>query len=442
VQSTLIHIPHADPFWNIPIFGWGWMLLIIAVLGVALVGYRVYRLGWCAQALADLPLFVVLAAVVAWGAPLLEESGADGPPLGIPIRAYGLMVLIGISAGIGLSMTQARRMGVDPEAVFAICFWIIVAGFVGARTFYVVRYWDQFAAPTVREMFVRIINLTDGGLVVYGSFIGAVLATVICVRRHRLPLLATADLLAPGLMIGLAFGRIGCLMNGCCWGDACGQSALGITFPPGSPPYIEQLEDGRLLDMIVQEVSADGNSVIQAVTPNGLADRQGLAKGDVIASVELPDEDQLNRMRSGQAVPDAQLAIHTRDGRTAVWQFRELPERSQPVYPTQVLSSINAALICLFLWAYYPWRRRDGVVFALLITIYPLTRILLEIIRGDELSVLSANSHWTTSQKTSGLLLLAVLAVWAYILSRPRGTVWPGGERPPTAAPGAAKSAH
>ena len=54
-------------------------------------------------------------------------------------------------------------------------------------------------------------------------------------RKHRLPVLALADLLAPGLMIGLAFGRIGCLMNGCCWGGECDQSSLGITFPQGSP---------------------------------------------------------------------------------------------------------------------------------------------------------------------------------------------------------------
>ncbi len=50
-------------------------------------------------------------------------------------------------------------------------------------------------------------------------------------------------------MIGLALGRIGCLMNGCCWGGVCDDSSLGITFPQGSPPFIDQLERGWLVGM-------------------------------------------------------------------------------------------------------------------------------------------------------------------------------------------------
>ena len=133
-------------------------------------------------------------------------------------------------------------------------------------------------------------------------------------------------------------------------------------------------------------------------------------------------------MRSGQTVSDASVSIQTRDGRMVTWQFGELPSRSQPVYPTQILSSINAALICLFLWAYYPLRRRDGEVFALLITIYPVTRILDEIIRTDESSVLSTNFRWTISQMVSGLLLVLVAALWWFILSRPKGSVLPRGK--------------
>jgi phosphatidylglycerol:prolipoprotein diacylglycerol transferase len=316
-------------------------------------------------------------------------------------------------------------MGVDPDAVFAICFWIIVAGFVGARAFYVVRYWDQFAAGSLRETALRVINLTDGGLVVYGSFFGAALAVVVCVLKHHLPLLATADLLAPGLMIGLAFGRIGCLMNGCCWGDTCEHSPLGITFPPISPPYVDQLDSGVLLDMRVQEDSASGNRVIREVTPGGLADRQHLKVGDVIVGLELPDDEQSNRMRNGQIVPDAEVTVHTDGGRMVTWRFAELPSRSDPVYPVQILSSINASLICLFLWAYYPLRRRDGEVFALLVTIYPVIRILEEMIRSDELNAVSANYRWTTAQLVSSLLLAFVVALWCFILTRPKGSALP-----------------
>jgi phosphatidylglycerol---prolipoprotein diacylglyceryl transferase len=425
VRSTLFYIPHADPLWSIPVFGCGWALMIVALIGVGTVAYRVYRDGWSRAALADVPVLLIVAAVVAWAAPLLEQPSASGPPLGIPIRAYGVMVLLGIAAGIALSVYQARRMGVDPEAVFSICFWIVVAGFVGARAFYVCQYWELFAAPTVRDTIVRIINLTDGGLVVYGSLVGAAVASIAYMLIHHMPLLAMADLLAPGLMIGLAFGRIGCFMNGCCWGGPCGQSMLGVAFPPGSPPYMAQVESGTLLDMRVQEDPLSGNSVIQQVQPGGLADRRGLKAGDVIDGFQLPTEEQFNRMRSGQVVPDAEVSIQLQHGRVVTWQFSELLGRSQRVYPVQVLSSINAALICLVLWAYYPFRRRDGEVFALLITIYPVVRILEEMIRTDESSVLSANFRWTISQMVSSLLLVFVAALWWYILSRPKGSVLP-----------------
>jgi phosphatidylglycerol---prolipoprotein diacylglyceryl transferase len=425
VRSTLFYIPHADPFWNIPVFGFGWLLMALALVAASVISWRVRRHGWSATALADLPMLLVLAALIAWVAPRLEQLAAQGPPLGVPIRAYGVMVLLGILAGVALSVAQGRRMGIHPDTMFSICFWIIVGGFLGARTFYVCEFWQQFARPSWRETIGRIVNLTDGGLVVYGSFIGATVACVAYLLKRRLPLLALADLLAPGLMIGLAFGRIGCLMNGCCWGAMCDDSVLGITFPPGSPPYIDQLEHGTLLDMRVQEDARGGNSVISEVSPGGLADRAGLKAGETIAGIELPNDEQFNRMRNGQDIPDAAVTFQTADGRTASWQFGDLPRRSRPVYPVQLLSSVDAALICLFLWAYYPLRRRDGEVFALLVTIYPLVRILEEMIRTDESSVLVTNFRWTISQWVSGLLLACVVALWCYLLTRPRGSVLP-----------------
>jgi phosphatidylglycerol:prolipoprotein diacylglycerol transferase len=425
VRSTLIHIPHADPLWGIPIFGPGWLLAIVLLIGVVLLGYRVYREGWKRDILADIPILLVFAAVVGWLAPLLEEPSASGPPAGIPIRAYGVMVLLGIGAGIAMSMWQARRMGVDPEIVFSLCFWLVAAGFVGARTFYVLQHWEQFAGPSVRETVVRIVNLTDGGLVVYGSFLGASLACVGYVLKHRLPLLALADLLAPGLMIGLALGRIGCLMNGCCWGGVCDNSSLGITFPQGSPPFIDQLERGWLVGMRTHRDPVTDQMAVYEVTPNGLAAQQGLQVGDVITAVQLPDPGQFHRMRSGQTVADAEFSLRLKDGRRITWQFGQLPSRSQRVYPAQLISSITGILICLFLWSCYPFRRRDGEIFALLVTIYPVLRILEEMIRSDEPSVLSTDFRWTISQTVSSILLVLTVALWWYVLSRPKGSVLP-----------------
>ena len=232
MRSTLFHIPHADPIWNIPLFGFGWILSFVVIIALIAMARRVQRSGWNVSALSDLPVFLILAATVAWLAPSLEESAEPGIRLGIPIRAYGALVLLGIISGIALTAQTARRVGLHPDLVFSLSFSIIVAGFLGARAFYVMEYWEQFSRPTWSETLTRVVNLSDGGLVVYGSFLAALLALSIVVRRHRLPLLAVADLFAPGMMLGLALGRVGCLMNGCCWGGECGGRRAGNHVPP------------------------------------------------------------------------------------------------------------------------------------------------------------------------------------------------------------------
>ena len=429
MRSTLFHIPHADAIWGIPLFGFGWLLAIVVLAGLIASGYRIARHGWNREALNDLGLFVVLSIIVVV-AQRIEELDVDGTPLGVPIRAYGLLVLLGIAAGITLSVRQAQSMGIRPDTIFALCFWIVVGGFLGARTFYVWQYWEQFARPTVPETLWQIVNLTDGGLVVYGSFIGASVAFVAFMRIHQLPALALADLLAPGLMIGLTLGRLGCLMNGCCWGGVCERSSLGVTFPQGSPPFVDQLERGLLVGMrLHEEKKADVNSLVlwnvEEVTPGGMADAYGLKVGEQLTNLRLPDELQFHRMRSGRSVPEATVAWRRADGRSVEWTFGQLPERSLPVYPVQLIASVNAALLCLFLWAYYPFRTRDGEVLALLLSTYPILRILEEMIRTDESSVFATQFRWTISQWISSVLLLVAVGLWVYVRSRPRGSQLP-----------------
>jgi phosphatidylglycerol---prolipoprotein diacylglyceryl transferase len=429
VRSTLFYIPHADPIWNIPLFGFGWIFGFLVIVALIAAARGIRRSGWSVAALSDLPIILIFAAAIVWLAPRLEESAGPELTLGIPIRAYGALVLLGIICGIALTAQTARRVGLHPDLVFSLSFAMIVAGFLGARVFYVAEYWDQFSRPTWSETLTRVVNLTDGGLVVYGSFLAAALALWVFVRRHSLPPLAVADLFAPGMMLGLALGRVGCLMNGCCWGGECGQSALGITFPQGSPPFMRQLEDGTLAGMELMRESSGSRSVVHAVEPNSLAQQHGLRPGDGIEGITFPYESEFNRMRSGQSVPEARVTLDLSDGRRVTWEFDQLPPRSRPVYPTQILSSINAALICLTLWAYYPFRRRDGEVFAIMVTVYPISRLLLEMIRTDEVGLLPTEYKLTIAQAISVLLLLAVATLWWYVLSRPYQTAFPASGR-------------
>ncbi len=92
---------------------------------------------------------------------------------------------------------------------------------------------------------MKAISLQEGGLVVFGSLIGAVLGLLAFTRFYRLPLLPLIDVSVPSMALGQAIGRIGCFFNGCCFGGEC-DLRWAVTFPPESPPYHQQLEKGKL----------------------------------------------------------------------------------------------------------------------------------------------------------------------------------------------------
>ena len=103
------------------------------------------------------------------------------------------------------------------------------------------------------------------------------------------------------------------------------------------------------------------------------------------------------------------------------------PARSHPVHPTQLYSTIGALLICLLLLAYDPFRRRDGELSALMLTVYSVTRFLEEIVRTDEAPILSTGM--TISQNVSLLLLLGAMGLWYYVLRQRPGLAYGSGVR-------------
>ena len=110
-------------------------------------------------------------------------------------------------------------------------------------------------------------------------------------------------------------------------------------------------------------------------------------------------------------------------GKSFDYRVGELPARSYPVHPTQIYSSLNAVLLCIVTLAYFPFRRRDGEVFTLLIAMYAVTRFLLEVIRTDEGGMW--DTGMTISQNVSVGMLIGVVALTIYISRQPRGTFWP-----------------
>jgi phosphatidylglycerol:prolipoprotein diacylglycerol transferase len=239
------------------------------------------------------------------------------------------MLFLAFLGSMNLAAWRARREKLDPEVIYDLSLWVFVGGLIGARLFYVIQYWGD----KVRSI-GDIFRIWEGGIVLYGSIMGGTAAFFLYRIFRPFPLRPFLDVVAPSLALGVALGRIGCLLNGCCYGDRCENLPWTISFPRSSPPWADQVAEGLL---------------------------------------------------SSDAL------------------------RSLPVHPTQLYSAIDGLILLMLLSAYYPLRRRDGEVMALLMVTYPITRFLIEYLRNDE-GVFFLGL--TISQNISIALFVAGLMYW------------------------------
>ena len=158
-----------------------------------------------------------------------------------PVRlpAYGVMIMLGFIFAILICYLRVRIHGTDPNVIIDLGIVSMIFGILGARLWHVVEYWSTVyaVAPdgTPRgtwDALVEAVQVQKGGLVFYGGFLLAAVAAYLYLRIRKLPVLYYLDLLAVAVPIGQAFGRIGCFMNGCCWGVGCAPgSANSWAFP-------------------------------------------------------------------------------------------------------------------------------------------------------------------------------------------------------------------
>jgi phosphatidylglycerol:prolipoprotein diacylglycerol transferase len=160
----------------------------------------------------------------------------------IPIRMYGLMIGIGFLLGIYLASRRAKKEGLNPDRILDLGVYLLLAAIIGSRVLYVLTAWQEFTANPL-DMFA----IWKGGLVFYGGVLAAVPMGIWYVRKHSLPVWKTADILAPYIALGHAFGRLGCFFAGCCYGAPC-SGPICITFsdphslaPLGVPLFPTQL---------------------------------------------------------------------------------------------------------------------------------------------------------------------------------------------------------
>ncbi|HEY3316681.1 MAG TPA: prolipoprotein diacylglyceryl transferase [Bacillota bacterium] len=143
--------------------------------------------------------------------------------------AWGTLAILGLAAGTTLTILEGCRRGLGFAELLDVCFSTALAGLAGARLLYVIVEWPAFRPDPVRAFI-----FVEGGLSIYGAFLGGAAGVWLLARRFRRSAWAYADIMAPGIALGLALGRVGCLLRGCCYGRLTDQTwGLATQLAPG-----------------------------------------------------------------------------------------------------------------------------------------------------------------------------------------------------------------
>jgi phosphatidylglycerol:prolipoprotein diacylglycerol transferase len=248
--------------------------------------------------------------------------------LGHPvIGSYSAFLFLGIFGGYLISRWRGARAGVPAAHIDNLALLVAVFSLFGARFF----SWLFYFPPGVSLW--RALNDTGGGMVFYGGFIFGALTILAYARSRRLGLGNLLDVFAPGLALGLALGRVGCYMAGCCWGDVCLDKQQ---LSPGTASVRWQIQ------------------TVPAISPSGFP-----------------------------------LAVRFPAGTGALEQHKKLglvagnATISQPVHPVQLYEAAMAFGLCLYLNSRFRKRRWSGEIVCLLILNYSIIRFLTEFLRAD-----------------------------------------------------------
>lgn len=149
----------------------------------------------------------------------------------LSIRWYGIMAALGFLAAVSIAVKNRKYADMSQDQVYNLLLLTMVSGILGARVCYILQYPGQF-----RNNLMEIVRIDHGGLVFYGGFIAAMIAIAVYCRKNRLNLLDTLSFIAPSLALGHAISRVGCFLNGCCYGSPTG-TYLGYAYPANTAPH-------------------------------------------------------------------------------------------------------------------------------------------------------------------------------------------------------------
>ncbi|PKL47840.1 MAG: hypothetical protein CVV42_11910 [Candidatus Riflebacteria bacterium HGW-Riflebacteria-2] len=130
------------------------------------------------------------------------------------VYSYGLLIALGYTLGTILILREARRQGLNTDAIFDMLLLQLIVGICGSRLLFVVEY-----APD-KLNFSDFFAFDQGGLTFYGAVISSIIFDLLYLKYRKLPFWQVIDCVGYGLPAGIALARVGCLLNGCCYGTS------------------------------------------------------------------------------------------------------------------------------------------------------------------------------------------------------------------------------
>ncbi len=167
--------------------------------------------------------------------PVLINIPVPWTSITIPIASYGVMLAISFLIGIYLASRNWEKLGYDPEFMINTSIYGMVFALIGARLFYTVQNHYEYYSLLHPSIIINVFKVWEGGLVFYGGLIGGIGGVIVYLWMKQKPMLEFLDSIAPSIGLGHFFTRIGCFLNGCCYGRPT-DLPWGVKFPPGSNP--------------------------------------------------------------------------------------------------------------------------------------------------------------------------------------------------------------
>ncbi|MBA4064785.1 MAG: hypothetical protein C0501_13945 [Isosphaera sp.] len=224
------------------------------------------------------------------------------PPDGLPIYGFGATLFVTFIMVAVWGSARAKRIGMEPARFQDFAVVVFLSGIVGARVLYMIQYANQFPDKSVGALAGAFFKIWEGGIVFYGSALGGAVGYGLfywfVMRRTKVSGWQLADAVAPLLAVGLAVGRVGCYLNGCCWGQVANEEACAVPLGAAHFPLLPAHARDSLVEQKHLQTTTgfttrerprgpfeDPRTVVAAVEPGSPAARAGVRPGDTVVGL-------------------------------------------------------------------------------------------------------------------------------------------------------------